>query len=292
MDHADRGEDAAALDELDVDPVEPSLEPRHILGHHGALVSNQGKRRLGVDLLHGLKLVRGKRLLDELNAELGKLSRLLHGLRNRPGAVCIDPEERARLLSERADDLDVAFRSELDLDDRVVVRLTELGDHSLHRVDSNGEGRKGQPGRVQAQQAVEGEAELATYPIEEGKIEGRKRRTVVSEPLPGLLENLPVVKGVLRREPTADSKKRAPHRVGVFPIKPAGAGLAGASDSIVLQLRDDHRRSVLRASSNGKRVPKLQALHPRGNLHGFIRRIAFERASSSLPFPGPAPRAA
>ena len=113
----------------------------HVGFADAAFVGDDRQGRLLVDALHFAPLVGRQRLLDELDAELRELMRVLDRLIGVPAAVGVDAEDGVGVLAQLADDLEIVLRAELDLVDRPARHFEQLLHHHLDRVDADGEVR-------------------------------------------------------------------------------------------------------------------------------------------------------
>src|SRR5690606_38207766 len=138
VDHAARRRQAAALDQLNVDAVKMPRTPGDVGLDLTAFVSDHWQDALGDDALHFIPAIGRQRLLDEFHAELLEQRRVGDRLLRRPAAIDVDARSRIDMLSQRAHDLDIVRRAELNLIDRPARKLLQFGDHRWHVRDANG----------------------------------------------------------------------------------------------------------------------------------------------------------
>ena len=169
-DHPERLTQAAALGQLDVDPVHLPTSGGMSRGGQTALVRDDRDLGPAGDLGEAVELGRRERLLQHGDAEF--LQHRQHGdrLLQGPAAVGVDPDLLVGRVADGPQDLDVAVGAELDLEDRIRLRLPHLGADPLGGVEADGEGGARRLRRIESPQPIERHAQpLADQVVQRGR---------------------------------------------------------------------------------------------------------------------------
>jgi hypothetical protein len=121
----------------------------------------------------------GDRLLAEFEIETFEFAQMTNGFFRRPSFVRIHADDAAIDRAHRLEHRDLVARAHFDFENRHVERFARLADHFFHVVDADRERRLQRLGRIQAEEAVDGNAEPLTRPIVQREVQGAHRAALI-----------------------------------------------------------------------------------------------------------------
>jgi len=241
MHHSHRLPEAAALGELDVDPIDCSGELGNIGRDEARLVSKNGQLGSFADEAQPLDIVPGDGLLEHLDTlldeELAHADRVLRS----PRGVRIDAQALIRSgVANDANDFHIAVGSQLDLENGVVARFANSLLQLMVFRDRDSEARLRSGLRIEAPYPVDRKTKTLSKQIVERGADRALRRSITAQSAVQLTFDGLERHWISPLEQRLELSERRDHGCDRFSVIAVGRRLTESLHSIIVGDSDNH----------------------------------------------------